>query len=727
MALPRLAGPSPRRWGAAILPVLALGALLGLRLLSDNTLEFHLRGGRWILEHGAFPGLDPFTYGAAGREYLDLHWLFQVALFGLYRVVGYAGLSVAGALLTVLLLALLGLRMRRLGAGPAASAWVLLAAAVAMHQRYLMRPENVSFVLLVLLGLILDAHLGRSSRRPPGGGAGGASRGGGSGLLLAVPLLHLVWANTQGLFVLGWIVVGAGWLAASVSARRPDRPLGLTLAASVLVCLANPYGVRGLLFPLQLLSRFDRANVFARHVGEFQPLWEIGRLFEDFVLYGLMLATAAALALTWRRRRPDELLLPIPFLCLALVAVRNVPLFVIVAAPILARSLSELGALLREAFPAALSASRARLAARAGGALFALIACGLAVRVLTGAFYLLPGGESLATFGVGLDRRMRPVAAAEFLQRAGLSGRVLNSSNIGGWLGWALPQPVFMDMRLEVMGEELYGREVESWSAGGLAPLLERYGPQLVAFDYRGGAAGWVDQLRQRKDWRLIFVDGVVAIYAKEGYAPALPPLAPGDLPSRLGLAPPPDAGALERIFARPVPGRASRWLAGFVRRTGRDCALEPLGHFCLLAGAAEAAERLFLACLAADPDAGARLYGELGTLYATTQRPALALRCLDQHLRFHPRDAGRFNERGIVRVMLGDLPGAIADFSRSARLEPRAAQALANRGLARLQASDPRGALADFEGALALEPGNAMALEGRATAQRLLEGAQGR
>src|SRR6202034_4672227 len=86
------------------------------------------------------------------------------------------------------------------------------------------------------------------------------------------------------------------------------------------------------------------------------------------------------------------------------------------------------------------------------------------------------------------------------------------------WLDWKGPAPVFIDGRLEVMGEPFYGEFIQSYQPGGLAPLLEKYGVQLVLLDHMMDIP-WVAQLRTLPNWRLIYFDDVSAIYAKQGYA----------------------------------------------------------------------------------------------------------------------------------------------------------------------------------------------------------------
>lgn len=694
----------------------AVSFALGTRLLADNNIGFHLHGGRWILENLAFPDRDTYTYTVGDHQYVDLHWLFQVAVYGIYRLSSYSGLSVANAVLAAVLTLLLGLRMRLAGAGPAVAGWVLLFSTVIMSLRYLMRPENVTYIYLALLCLALDRYLSRAA--PPGqlaaqGNDIAPATGGALRLLWPVPLIHLLWVNTQGLFVLGLIVTGAYWLGISHRRRRPDRPLAGVLVFSAAVCLLNPYFFEGFLFPLRLLSRFNRSNVFAQHIEEFQPVWFFRAIIiEDRILYGFAAALLVALVFTWRRRSLHEFLLPVILFPLALTAVRNVPLFIVVAAPILAAALTDAWRQLGASLGGRWSGLPRRTCMLAP-ALFGGVCLLLGARIVTNAYYANPGPGAGFRFGVGLDRSINPVAAGEFLVEHGLGGRLLNTSDIGGWLGWVLPQPVFIDGRLEVMQEALFQEEVDSWGAGGLAPLIEKYLPELVVFNYQGASRAWLPFLRGSPDWRLVYVDDVVAIYARRGYAPGVLAVDPELLPRAWGVDAAPDEARLRRVLERPVPGRVRRWLAGFTQRQVPEDACTVLGHFCEMNGAYAAAELFYLASLERTPDLSYGTFSALGLLYAATRRPALAVLFFDQYLRYDPRNTDVLNEGGIAKTDAGDLEGAYRDFTRAIELDRHKAHLFFNRGFVRQQQGRLRDAEQDYSWALGIDPANPGARQG--------------
>ena len=82
--------------------------------------------------------------------------------------------------------------------------------------------------------------------------------------------------------------------------------------------------------------------------------------------------------------------------------------------------------------------------------------------------------------------------------------------------------------------------------------------------------------------------------------------------------------------------------------------------------------------------------------------------------------EADAFDTRGIARHLLGDVEGAIADYTRSIELAPEAARVLSNRAEAYFDQGNDAACIADAEQAMALDPEDATAFvwRGRAFAR---------
>jgi len=200
---------------------------------------------------------------------------------------------------------------------------LLVLGGLAAEPRFAVRPEILSYTLLALVLLILQRH----------------AEGLGSRLRL-LPVIFLVWVNSHGLFVLGWVALACFVVGTTLRHKRIDLPLLGWSAASIVAGLINPYGWRALAFPLTLATRMNEANVFARNIGEFfSPL---DYLRSDQLMFYLVpvacffilaVFTALSVLSLWRQKRFAGVLLCLAFLPLALIMVRNVPALAVACLP----------------------------------------------------------------------------------------------------------------------------------------------------------------------------------------------------------------------------------------------------------------------------------------------------------------------------------------------------------------------------------------------------------
>src|SRR5580698_7861486 len=86
---------------ALLLSLPALAFLLCCSPMADFDIWWHLRTGQLIVETGAVPRVDLFTYTNATRPWIDVAWLYEVGVALLYRLGGTSALvllkAVAGA------------------------------------------------------------------------------------------------------------------------------------------------------------------------------------------------------------------------------------------------------------------------------------------------------------------------------------------------------------------------------------------------------------------------------------------------------------------------------------------------------------------------------------------------------------------------------------------------------------------------------------------------------
>jgi tetratricopeptide (TPR) repeat protein len=243
---------------------LALAFLLGAFPLKDVDFYWHLRTGDLIRQTWLVPRTDIFTFTREGTPWLDLHWVFQIGVSWLYERAGVVGLSLAKCVITCLALLLLVTARR-----PQWPVWAMLLAwlpaLLVLSGRMYVRPETLTLLYMSIFLAVVT----RWDRFPY--------------LALLLPVVQVAWVNSQGLFVFGPIILIIALLDALVRPGRTAparkgwwRIVLLASLATVAACLINPYGIRGALYPLELISTM-RNPVFSRSVAELLPVPEFIR------------------------------------------------------------------------------------------------------------------------------------------------------------------------------------------------------------------------------------------------------------------------------------------------------------------------------------------------------------------------------------------------------------------------------------------------------------------
>jgi hypothetical protein len=210
-------------------------------LLKDSDLYWHITVGQWIIDHGAVPHVDLFSFTMRDAPWITSAWLSEVLLFAAFKLAGWTGpallvafsASAAFFLLTLLLL-------KRL---PNIPVMILVGAGIAMTEIHLLaRPHVLVFPLMVLWtnALVQATEQGRAPS-------------------LAYLLLITLWANLHGSFTLGLALIApfafeALWTA-DKSARKTIAVqwLRFGLLALVAGCI-TPYGPESILVTLRILN-----------------------------------------------------------------------------------------------------------------------------------------------------------------------------------------------------------------------------------------------------------------------------------------------------------------------------------------------------------------------------------------------------------------------------------------------------------------------------------------
>ena len=476
---------------------LVLGLLLficlangsGLPLLADPDSHWHIAVGNWMLAHGAVPTVDPFSFTFAGQPWIAKEWLSQLLMAVAFKLGGWGGVSIlAATALAVSFALMLRLLLRDLRPLPAA---LFALAAIAMTMpHFLARPHALAFpfMLIWMAGLVRAVE----ERRAP------------APLLL---LAMLLWANLHGGFTLGLLLGGAFAIEALLGARDDKERKSLFLgwvkfgAASFLVACITPYGPESMLVTLRIFNMGDTLAFISEWKSpdfQKQPLQEL------VLLIALYAALSRGLKLPILR-----LVIVLGLLHLYLRYARNAELLAMLApvalAPLLARQWPALRPDPAAGDGSSLAEQAAALARPAG---MAAIAVGVAFCALISLGLVRYGGivPPLATM---------PSTAMAYVKQAGLSGRVLNHYNFGGYLIHA-GVPTFIDGRGELYGRDFIKRYADTIGLRGgesLEQLLER---NRIDWTFMPPDQPANRLLARLPGWRQAYADEAAVIFVRE-------------------------------------------------------------------------------------------------------------------------------------------------------------------------------------------------------------------
>jgi hypothetical protein len=484
----------------------------GVSSLTEFDFWWYLASAEVIRARGAVLAADPFSYTAEGRPWVNHMWASQLGVLALWNGPGRVALLVVKGLIVTATFAVVLATMRRRAVHPLTAAAVTLLAAWAGWDFWDVRPQVVTYLLLaVFLYVLRDGW----ERRPRA--------------LLALPLLTVPWVNLHAGFLTGIAVVGLVGAGTALPRlldreRRRDgiRVLalgGAVAAAAALASLANPYGVRAILFPLEVVN----TRVFMTSTTEwFSPNFH-NPVYRGFELMLLLLIPALA----WGRDRlgAADLVVMLTFTHLALSSARHVPLFAVAVAPPLAAALEgaarelwahraaarDLGRRLRAHVPSlwpVLTAAETPLAVAAFVILIGLAsAWGSFLDPVTNPFFQ------------DLNERRYPHDATDFIRRERLPAPLFNTYAWAGYELWRLyPEyRVFIDGRTHVYGREVLQDFLEVTTLGPRwRAVLDKWNVQTLLAERHSQLT---QVLLAVGGWRPVFVQREAVVFLRE--APA--------------------------------------------------------------------------------------------------------------------------------------------------------------------------------------------------------------
>lgn len=508
----------------------AVLALIGLSLvaaffvffpITNTDIWWHLAAAREMFSGKGMLHTDPFAYTLRNPEWINLHALFQVGSYVIYKAIGAGGLVVTKCLAVACICLVISLII------PDTRYMVITSTIFTLlifEVRYLIlvRPIIITIVCIALFLWAYEHHIRTGRTRF---------------LWLLLPV-QIIWTNSQGLFPLGIAIAGSYllgeimqrtlYLTKSHSSEQVTAmqiiPMDLTINFSLIIssCLINPYGIYGFLFPIKLLQRIDPTlkNIYSRSVSENLPLFELTGKDLHYV-FAVLIVTAVVLSTFWINKRAfrwTHLLLFGIFLSLAFVAKRNILLYCIIAPVLIGYNClygceKGNGRILHWF-------TRPRIEQ-----LIKEISIGLAALILF--MFIIIQGINISRFPKkGTFSPFRtPTSIVNYLKQNPIEGKVFNSIRYGGYLIWHFypDKQVFVDGRLIIRSPEFFSGYLSILdNPDEFLTVARCYGIThailpIALFERYLKLVRW---LYHYPEWEIAFVDGASILFIRKDLLP---------------------------------------------------------------------------------------------------------------------------------------------------------------------------------------------------------------
>jgi len=461
--------------------------------ISNSDFWWHLKSGETMVTQQGLLHTDPFTFhpdeNPTSREKVILkgYWLWQIAAFGLYSLLGFNGIFLLNLLTVGAIATCLAWQMQRFAINWGVAAPLLTMGFTLFRNYDLERPTSATFLCaVILMGLLCQA-----------------CRGGRLGL--ALPAVMCLWANLHGGFVVGDLMLACFALGAVIEYRH-DRPrvqnLLLWAAAGIVASFLNPNG------PLALIEVFNFiGKPIQTGIVEYNSTWSVFREGSTVVVILWLLVALYFLGVTLSRRIYwPEFLIAIFLAWFSISYQRNIAFFSLAMLP-------AIGLTWREA------AQRGSWRLPAATAPMAI--------VITTALLLWPTqAQWRGQRGAPAVAQIYPEAGIDFLEKSKLEGRMFNSYEYGGYLLWRLGprMKIFIDGR--GLDEQVYADYGKISAASHVLihgrreyeVLLDQYGIDYVIqpiYDGYGNVQPLMKVLLGKADWRPVYLDSQVYVLAR--------------------------------------------------------------------------------------------------------------------------------------------------------------------------------------------------------------------
>jgi hypothetical protein len=479
----------PRLQDILFVGILLAGAFYGPKLFNlDGDLGRHITIGNYIITNKTIPTSDIFSHTLSGKTLIPHEWLAQVLFSAIHSLLGLNG----DVLLTTLIIAItFTLSYREIithNSFRLVALFASLWAAMMSSLHWLARPHIFTFLFLAIWTYQLEHVAEKKTSR-----------------IWVFPLIMLIWVNTHGAFIAGFVVWGAyaaEWLWEFLH-NRVNKESDYTLVTigilSFAVTFINP---SGLLLWAKSVGYIGNKYLVDHTIEYMTPDFHIAATWPFLIALAYFIFSLGGGA----KLKLRESILLAGWSIMALYSARNIPLFAIITAPILGRLVQSTA----QKIP--LFVRQEKNLSGIENQLRGIFLPAISVLLIALAFTRDVKLDS-AQLGNHYNPTAFPVSAVNWLEKNPQKGNVFNHFTWGGYLLYReWPRyTVFIDGQTDFYGEDLtreYERLIsisEGWEI-----VLQKYNIEWVIIESNSSLA---KELKQQ--WTVLYEDDTAIILHK--------------------------------------------------------------------------------------------------------------------------------------------------------------------------------------------------------------------
>lgn len=386
----------------------------------------HLKNGELFFQNFSVPAVNLYSYTYPDFPFINHHWGSGAFFYLIWKVFDFSGLSFFFIFLSLTTF-FLSFRLSEKISNFFYTLPIALLAIPLLGERTEVRPEIIScFFSIIFFWILWQWKNGKISNR----------------WLWFLPLLEFFWINSHIYFFMGFLILGTFGLEEIFLERRRMVQLVLVSFFSILAAFINPFGPKGILYPLFIFRNYGYQVVENKSVWFLENLKVFHPSFPFFKIILLILPLSFILLFVFNRKKFSLSLFIISatLLILSGMAIRNFALlgfFVILA---LSYNLVNLGEKVN------LSGLRLKT-----------VSIFLSVIIFAVTFYLnVDNLSNLDQSQIGLSQKVN--AAADFFKKEKLHGPIFNNYDIGSYLIYYFypEEKVFVDNRPEAYPADFF-------------------------------------------------------------------------------------------------------------------------------------------------------------------------------------------------------------------------------------------------------------------------------